>query len=159
MSENSQATAPTTLDPKVVYVPIAYDPEPARRRRARRRGATGRIRHKPYRVGPRGGIAWVGSRKLRYDPEPARRRRRVRRLDPIRGATGRTLVDGALDGVAWGWIASKVPLEQSLGPVTAKELIAAGGALAYEKFFMKRGWLVALISAGIAYATKRWLAP
>ncbi|MEM3423709.1 MAG: hypothetical protein QXE51_04015 [Nitrososphaeria archaeon] len=129
MSEQAQEIK---LDPKVVYVPIAYDPEPARRKR--KRGAR---------------------RKL--DPEPARRRRRVRRLDPIRGASGRTLVDSVVDGVALGYVSSKIPWDTQLGPITAKEVIAFGLAMAYEKAFMRRGWLVSLIGGLTAFATKRWL--
>jgi hypothetical protein len=84
---------------------MSYDPDPRRRRRRGKRSRVppqlrawvygrrrkrydparrsiaygyGTIRGKPYRIGPRGGVAWAGGRKPRYDPEP-RRFARIRR--------------------------------------------------------------------------------
>jgi len=82
-----------------------FDPDldPARRRRSRRKRtprkrtrrkkSSGTVGAKPYVIGPRGGVAWLGPKALRYDPDydfdfdPARRRYRRRRrydLDPAR---------------------------------------------------------------------------
>jgi hypothetical protein len=52
-----------------------YDPRRPRRRHMAR--AYGFLRHKPFRVGSRGGVAWSGAHKLRYDP--TRRHPRLRR--------------------------------------------------------------------------------
>jgi hypothetical protein len=74
------------------------DADPAARRKTKRKRAprkrtrrksSGTVGAKPYVIGPRGGVAWLGPKALRYDPDfdfdfdPARRRRRkVRRYDP-----------------------------------------------------------------------------
>ena len=68
------------------------------------------------------------------------------------------LVDSAVDGVAWGYVGSKIPVpEAGIGPLTSKELVGAVAAAVYEKFYMKRRWSHALIAAGIAYLVGRWM--
>lgn len=135
MSEAAQVQAqnPTQV---VHYVPIVYDP--ARRKKRARRAR----RADPIVV---------------YDPDPRRRRRRARRADPIRGATGKTMIDGVVDGVAFGYLSTKVPIQGSIGPVTVQDAVAVGGAVLYEKFVMKRSWMVAFISGAVAYGVRRWL--
>ena len=109
-----------------------------------------------------------------YDPARRKRRaRRARRYDPAfiayeprrrKRASGMTrtdgqvaLVDSALDGAAWGFIAKKLPVpSQSIGPLTTSDAVGVVGALVYEKFYMKRKWTHAFVSAAVAYMIGRW---
>ena len=94
------------------------------------------------------------ARTRRYDPEPARRRIRMGRGD---GQVA--LVDSALDGAAWGFIAKKLPAPSvNLGFLQSNDVVGVVGAAVYEKFYMKRRWTHALIAAGVAYLVGRWTA-
>jgi hypothetical protein len=125
-------TANTAVQP-VQY--ILYDP--ARRRRRARRAR-------------------------RYDPaivayEPARRRRRSAGVAMGNGQVA--LVDSVIDGAAWGFISKRIPIpSQNLGPLTSTDAIAVAGAFVYEKFYMRRKWLHAFLSAAVAYMVGRWTA-
>jgi hypothetical protein len=126
-----QTQTPNTALQPVQY--ILYDP--ARRRRRARRAR-------------------------RYDPaivayEPARRRRMSAGMS--RGNGQVALVDSVIDGAAWGFIANKMPIpSQSLGPFRSTDAIAVAGAFVYEKYYMKRKWLHAFLSAAVAYMVGRW---
>jgi hypothetical protein len=127
-----QTQTPNTALQPVQY--ILYDP--ARRRRRARRAR-------------------------RYDPDPAiiayepRRRRKASVMSRTNGQVA--LVDSALDGVAWGFIAKKLPLpSQAIGPLDTRDAVGVAGALIYEKFYMKRKWTHAFVSAAVAYMVGRW---
>ena len=163
MSSVQADPAPATPAPAIQYVPIMYDPARRRRRRARAKGGTTTIGGKRVYRGPRGGMAWVGPSALRYDPmpvlDPARRRRRARKLDPLRiGRIGtKGLVDSAIDGAGFAYIAGKIPLTGSVGPLSYQDAVAVGGSFLYEWLFMKRGLLGGAVAAAVAYALRRWL--
>jgi hypothetical protein len=131
MSEVTTTQVPATGVQPVQY--ILYDP--ARRKRRARRAR-------------------------RYDPipiayEPARRRRRSTGYATGNGQVA--LVDSALDGAAWGFIAKKLPLpSQTIGPLSTSDVVGVAGALVYEKFYMKRKWTHAFVSAAVAYMIARW---
>jgi hypothetical protein len=130
VSETTQTVIPNTGVQPVQY--ILYDP--ARRKRRARRAR-------------------------RYDPaivayEP-RRRRRASGMTRTDGQVA--LVDSALDGAAWGFIAKKLPVpSQSIGPLSTSDAVGVVGALVYEKFYMKRKWTHAFVSAAVAYMVGRW---
>jgi hypothetical protein len=129
VSETTQTVIPNTGVQPVQY--ILYDP--ARRKRARRRAR----RYDPgYMV---------------YDP----RRRRYRASSSGNGQVA--LVDSAVDGAAWGFIAKRLPLpSQTIGPLDTRDAVGVVGALVYEKFYMKRKWTHAFVSAAVAYMIGRW---
>lgn len=151
MSEQVQTT--TTQTPANIQY-IVYDP--AKRRSSRRRGATRYVAGKPVYDGPRGGVAWVGPRKLRYDPaliayEP--RRRRVRRYDPQR-AGGKTLVDSMVDGLGFGLLAHTAPIPSgNIAGFTYADVAAGVLTAVYEKAYMRRGWTAAIIGGLTGFAT------
>ena len=136
MSQVVAEPAPVTA-PAVQYVPILYDPARKRKRRARR----------ARKADP-----------VVYVADPARRRRRTRRADPVRlgriGAKG--VVDSAVDGLGFAYLASKVPVGGSIGPMSLQDAVAVGGAFIYEWMVMKRGLVGGAIAAGVAYAVRRW---
>jgi hypothetical protein len=88
-----------------------------------------------------------------------RRRRRVRRLDPLRiGRIGvKGMVDSAVDGVGFAYIAGKIPLAGGVGFLSYQDAVAVGGSFLYEWLFMKRGLLGGAVAAAVAYAIRRWL--
>ena len=126
--------------PAVQYVPILYDPARKKRRRSRR-----------ARKADPAPVAVIA--------DPARRRRRARRADPLRvgriGAKG--MIDSVVDGLGFAYLANKVPATFSLGPLSAQDLVAIGGAFAYEYLYMKRGFLGGAIAGAVAYAIRRWM--
>jgi hypothetical protein len=129
MSEVTTTQVPATGVQPVQY--ILYDP--ARRKRARRRAR----RYDPGYV--------------IYDP----RRRKARASSGGNGQVA--LVDSAIDGAAWGFISKKLPLpSQMIGPLDARDFVGVAGALLYEKWYMKRKWTHAFVSAAVAYMIARW---
>jgi hypothetical protein len=132
VSETTQSVIPNAAVQPVQY--ILYDP--ARRKRRARRAR-------------------------RYDPDPAiiayepRRRRRAVRMARTDGQVA--LVDSALDGAAWGFIAKKLPLPSTtIGPLDTRDAVGVVGAMVYEKWYMKRKWTHAFVSAAVAYMIGRW---
>jgi hypothetical protein len=103
-------------------------------------------------------------RARRYDPapafiayEPRRRRMRSRGYGMTRTDGQVALVDSALDGAAWGFIAKKLPLPSTtIGPLDTRDAVGVVGALVYEKWYMKRKWTHAFVSAAVAYMIARW---
>lgn len=133
----SEVQVQVPADRNVVYVPIMYDPARKKKRRARR----------SRRADPAPVVV--------YDPA-RRRRRRARRADPIRGMTGRTMIDAAIDGVAFSWIADRIPVQGQLGPISVQDAVAIGGAFAYEKFVMKRSAVAGLVAGAVAFAVRKF---
>jgi hypothetical protein len=135
VSETTQTVIPNTGVQPVQY--ILYDPARRRRRATRAR---------------------------RYDPapafiayEPRRRRGRSRGYGMTRTDGQVALVDSALDGAAWGFISKKLPLPSTtIGPLDTRDAVGVVGAMVYEKWYMKRKWTHAFVSAAVAYMIARW---
>jgi hypothetical protein len=88
-----------------------------------------------------------------------RRKKRAKKLDPLRiGRIGtKGLVDSAVDGAGFAYIAGKIPLTGGVGPLSYQDVVAIGGSFLYEWLFMKRGLLGGAVAAAVAYALRRWL--
>lgn len=138
--ETSQNAATATAT-QPVY--LLYDPA-----RRRRRGGGSRAKVGRKQVGPSA---------LRYDPaivayEP--RRRRTRRYDPVVGG-GKALTDSLVDGLGFGLLMHAVPAipEGNVSGLSYRDIGAGVVTLAYEKFYMRRGWSAALLGAIAGIAT------
>lgn len=98
----------------------------------------------------------VGRRK--YDPqiiayEPARRRRTRRKYDPVR-VGGKAITDSIVDGLGFGLIAHTVPIPSgNVGSFSYSDIAAGVLTLAYEKWYMRRGWTAAILGAVAGVAT------